>query len=266
MNEKLKELFENDILNDETKGALEDALKTIKEEAETAARDSLEVEYASKLTTEKAKLAGDIMAFVSETVESEIADLKEDLHRYAHIDVEYAKRLEDAKAAHLKSISEGVSGLITKTVTEEIAELKEDINEAKKYQFGKKLFESFKEEFEAFGYTDDAKKMKDQIEELKIQVEESKKFAEEAERKRILESLLNNLTGTKRDVMATLLESVKTENLENRYNEVLESVMEDKTTIVEDESLEARKTVIEEDSSNTMDGLIADIRSLAGLK
>ena len=267
MNEKLKALFENDILNEDTKGAIKDALELIREEAETEARKSLEVEYASKLTAEKAKLASSIMSFVSEAIEEEIADLKEDLKRYSQIDVEYARKLEEAKKAYRKSISEGVEKLITDTLAEEISELKEDIEEAKRYQFGKRLFESFKAEFEAFGYTDDAKKMKDQIDDLKAKLEEARKEKEEAERARIMESLLSNLSGSKRDVMATLLESVKTENLETRYNEVLESVMNDNTTITEDKD-EEEKTVINEDNeSDKLDEkFLSDVVSLARLK
>jgi len=230
MNEKLKVLFENEILTEETKEALSDALSVIREEAISEAKDQLEVEYAKKMQAQKAELAAKLMSFVAESVENEIKELKEDLKRYA----------------------------------EELKELKEDLLEAKKWEQGKRLFEAFKAEFEEFGLDDDAKRIKAELEKAREELTEARKEIESERRARIMESLLSNLSGNKRSVMATLLENVDTDKLEKRYNEVLDSVMEDRSE--ETKTEESKKIVTEGVDTDSTDDFLAEVIKLAQIK
>ena len=114
------------------------------------------------------------------------------------------------------------------TVKEEIAELKEDLTEAKKIHVGKKVFEAFKKEFVEFGLDSDVKAEMDALKESAKELEGAKTRVDELERTITMELLLSNLTGKKREIMKNILENVETSKLDERFNEVVESVIADK--------------------------------------
>ncbi len=72
-----KKLLESELLNDDTKVALEEAIKSFKEEAITEAKKDLEVDYAKKMLAEKQEIAAKMTALINEAVTQEIEELKD---------------------------------------------------------------------------------------------------------------------------------------------------------------------------------------------
>lgn len=261
MKKELKELLESDILNEETKASLSAAIESLQESALEEAKKTLEVEYAEKFTTKKQEMEDKLTSLVNESVSAEIQELKEDIQKYRNLEVEYAQKLEEFKEQYAEKLEESVNSFIGESVKEEVQELKEDLLEAKKQNFGKKLFEAFAEEFEQFGVSDDVKKLRSRLSSAMKSLKESKETIENMEREKVMGSLLESLSGSKREVMKTILESVKTEKLEERYNEVIGSILSES-----DEKKLEEKEIVNESSSEAEKAEIERLRFLSGYK
>lgn len=220
-----KQLLESELLNDETKTSLQEAIEAFKEEAITEARNSLEVEYAKKLLAEKEEITKKMFALVNEAVEAEIDELKEDISYYKNIEPKYAQKLTEFKEEYKKTLSENFESLVEAQVKSELIELKDDLMEAKNNNFGMKLFESFKETFEKLGISEDVQTIKTELEAVNKSLKESEETVAKLQRDQLMEGLLSNLTGSKREVMKTVLENVASDKLEARYNETIDSVL-----------------------------------------
>jgi hypothetical protein len=226
---QFKTLLESELLNDETKSALKEAIESFKAEAITEAKNELEVEYAKKLLAEKEDIAKKMYALINEAVSDEISELKEDIAYYKDIEPKYAAKLEEFKVEYAQKLSESFEGLVENTVKAEITELHEDLMEAKINNFGMSLFEAFKTTYEKLGISDDMKTVIGKMETLKSELKESKDAVSKLEREQVMEGLLSNLNGGKREVMKTVLENVATDKLTERYEEVLDSVLSEST-------------------------------------
>lgn len=222
-----KKLLESELLNDETKVALEDAVSAFKEESITEAKKDLEVEYAKKMLAEKQEIAAKMTDLINEAVTQEIEELKEDIKHYKDIEPTYAKKLEEFKVEYAQKLSESFEGLIESHVKEEISELHDDLMEAKQNNFGMTLFESFKSTFDKLGASDDIKLIKEKLDQAEKDLSESASEVTSLKHGKVLEGLLSNLTGNKREVMKTILESVSTDKLDQRYKETIDSVLEE---------------------------------------
>ena len=226
MNE-FKTLLESELLNEDTKKALGEAIESFKIEAVNEAKNELEVGYAKKLLAEKEEIAKSMYALINEAVTSEITELKDDIAHYKDIEPKYAQMLEDFKVKYAETLSESFGELVESTVVGEMKELKEDLMESKKNNFGMTIFESFKETFEKLGITEDMGALQAKLEVAETALKESVDSVAGFERKEVMDGLLSNLSGGKRDVMKTILESVDTNKLADRYNETVEKVLED---------------------------------------
>jgi len=240
-----KKLLESELLNDDTKVALEEAINSFKEESITEAKGQLEVEYAKKMLTEKKDILAKMTDLINEAVTQEIAELKEDINHYKTIEPTYAKKLEEFKVQYAKTLSESFEGLVESHVKEEISELHDDLLEAKQNNFGMKLYESFKSTFDKLGVSEDMKSIQDKLEASVAALSESESAVIEFKREKVLEGLLGNLAGSKKDVMRTILESVDTDNLDQRYQETIDSVLKESVSedneVVIEESVDAEK-------------------------
>ena len=239
---KLQAILESELLTDETKTALQEAVEGIKAEAIEEAKKELEVEYASKLEEKTAKATSELYSLINEAVDDEIKELKEDIQHYRNLEVDYASKLEEFKTEYAAKLQEGFEALVTESVTSEIEELKESLQEAKQENFGRKIFEAFKGTFEEFGITEDVKQLRGKLKDVQEKLSESEQKVESMEREAKMDSLLESLSGSKREVMKTILENVKTEKLEDRYNEVIAKVVT--------ESEEPQEEVVEESANS----------------
>lgn len=220
---QLKFLLESELLTDEVKTQLTEAVTAMKEEFE----GRISAEYATKLITEQEKLETNVVKMVEDLVTSEIAELKEDVARYRKLEVEYAQKLEGFKEEYQDKLSEAVETLIEDVITEELSELKEDLKESKKFEFGKRLFEAFADEFSENGFGGDLKDMATKLKQAQKDLTESRQAVDSMLNDKKKEELLSNLSGKKQKIMANLLEGVATDDLETKYNASIDFVLED---------------------------------------
>lgn len=238
--DELQKLFESDLLSEENKESFKQAvdqrLEEAKAEAKEEAKNELEADYAKKLTEDKNEINYKMAEMINEAVKEEIDELKEDIEKYRNLEVEYAKRLDEFKEQYKQKVNEGFSKAVEDCIKEEMQELKDDLVEAKKQNLGKRIFEAFEDDIKEFGVTDDVKQLREQLEETKKESLRRKKELEKVQRETTLENLLSNLSGSHKEVMRTILEGVKTENLEKRYNDVVDSVIREEVVDKEENS------------------------------
>lgn len=201
------ELFENAVLNDETKQVIQEAFAT----AIAAKEKELQEAHDVQIVEEKAKLADDMINLVEEAINEELESLKDEIVHARTLEVQYAEKLQDFKESYAEAQEERVRALIAESLVEELDELKEDVEMAKKNKFAMKMFESFKETYEmSFGAEPTA------IEELAQLKEE----VDTLRRDKKMTELLEGLEGRKRSIAETILGSVETEKLEERFTAI----------------------------------------------
>ncbi len=126
-----------------------------------------------------------------------------------------------------------------------MTQLREDIEAARKNDFGRRLFESFASEYAASHLNEKSEtaKLLKVVETKEAELEEAAKIVAEAQslvdkkerelriikennqRKEVMSELLGPLTGDKKEVMGSLLESVQTEKLRTAFDKYIPSVM-----------------------------------------
>jgi hypothetical protein len=265
MDELLKKLLEAEVLSEETKTELEEAMKShLQEAVEAAKRDATEqvrIELTEQWINERDVLIEAIDFKVEDYLKNEIAELREDISAFRNLEAEYASRLVEAKHEMATELQEDLAELIEKLdafleirLQAEFEELTEDIQEAKKLQFGKKVFESFVQEYrKSFIDEDSTEAELRDVRESYEQATEGRKQAEKKlaglERKIRMEKVLKPLSGKQYEIMETILKSVPTEGLEEAYKTFIGRVLKesvDKESEKEDEVLAESKSVIEE--------------------
>jgi hypothetical protein len=301
MDSILKKLLESDLLSEETKAELNEQFKTAVDAYLTEERSKLEVEIRSTLTEEFVKareeLAEKVDTKIEEYLTSEFDELKEDINKFRDLEVEYAEKLVEEKERLAQLLGEQLNQLVDKLdaflevrIDEEMAELHEDIEDVKKLEFGRKIFEAVETEFKKFRKEDQSSVEADLAEALdKLNDAESRladiehtRLAEARNSK--LEELLTPLSGNAREQMKIILSNVATEKLEEAFKVYIGRVLKEavepkkeevKAPLVEDKKVEVKSTstfvtgneeVIVEAVAATTDAQLSRIRKLAGLK
>jgi hypothetical protein len=235
--------------------------------------------------------------FVVDALAKEIAEFHEDKKDLAETKVKLVKeaksKFADLKKAFVENSASKVSDIVSKTLTSEITALKEDIEEARRNDFGRKLFEAFASEYATSHLnekSETAKLMKvvnvknKQLEEAKVAMAKTIKLAEskdaqinsmkaQAERKDILDSLIAPLGKEQKEIMTDLLESVQTHRLQSSFDKYLPAVIDGKTPAKKATVLSEAKEVTgnRETTSQTnvsrkaADDNLIDFKRLAGL-
>lgn len=240
-------------------------------------------------------------SFIVDALAKEIAEFHSDKKDLAETKVRLIKesreKFEALRKGFITKSARVVESAITNGLTREMTQLKEDIEEARRNDFGRRIFESFASEYAASHLnerSETAKLMKAvQQKEAELQqaakiVAESKRLVESKEaelkiardlahRKEIMGELLGPLAGDKRQVMRELLESVQTDRLYSAFDKYLPAVMDGgqpkkREAILEGKEPTSTKEVITGNKQATTIGgeektaEIFDIRRLAGLK
>jgi len=300
MDSILKKLLESDLLSEETKAELNEQFKTAVDAYLIEERSKLEVEIRSTLTEEFVKareeLAETVDTKIEEFLTSEFDELKEDINKFRDLEVEYAEKLVEEKERLAQLLGEQLNQLVDKLdaflevrLDEEMSELKEDIEDVKKLEFGRKIFEAVETEFKKFRKEDQSSVEADLAEaldklsdaETRLADIESSRLAEARNGK--LEELLAPLSGNAREQMKIILSNVATEKLEEAFKvyigRILKEAVVDKkdeapAPIVESKITEPAKpaatmvtgneeVIVEEVKTN--DAQLSRIRKLAGL-
>ncbi len=156
--------------------------------------------------------------------------------------------IAEAKAQFVKNAAAKAEKLIENALRGEIKILKEDIETAKQNNFGRKIFETFAAEFmtSAMSEGTQVSKLSRQVKHMKAKLEESNKILvnkdkaimeakreakiakDLSNRKAVMNEMLNPLSKDQREVMNSLLESVKTEKLREAFDKYLPTVLSEK--------------------------------------
>lgn len=243
MNELLKKLLESNVLSEDTKTQLEEAIASqmadaIKEAKEVATEEA-KLAMAEQWLEARDALIEALDTKVTELLVAEVEDLKEDIAAFRDLEVESAAKLQEAKLELAETVKTDMKELVaqldtflTLQIDEEFAELKTDIMEAKKLDFGRRVFESFMDEYQVKFVSEDETHAKLAEAEAKLQTVEAKlneamTTKARMERTITLEGLLEPLAGHQRSLMETILAKVETKDLEKSYNKFIGRVLKE---------------------------------------
>lgn len=263
MEELLQKLLEADVLAEDTKKELETAFKTKLDEAvETAKKESaadVRAELTEQWVQERDALIEAVDTKVGEFLESELTELREDIDRFRDLEADYAEKLVEAKAQMANELKGDMGELVEKIdafleirLAAEMDELREDIEDAKKKEFGRKIFEAFVEEY-ADSYADDEslegtlRETEERLADTQQALEESERRLAKRERDVKLQHVLSPLDeGSKeREVMEAILRNVATEQLDEGYKTFIGRVIRE----TKEQTSEKEKGVLAEDAS-----------------
>lgn len=206
-------------------------------------------EHRTSMNEQTATRINKLEGFVLETLNKEISELEEDKNALVEAKVrlvaESKQKLDETKKAFVTRASALVEKTIDAQIRGELSQLKEDIQEARNNMFGRRLFEAFSAEFMTSYLSEgsEVRKLQTQLSESKAQLESANtilteknqqiaqvsrkaKLAEaNAARVTIKNELLSPLSKEKRNVMESLLDTVKTENLKEAFQKYLPTVL-----------------------------------------
>ena len=237
--------------------------------------------------------------FVTESLAGELAEFHEDkkglVEQKVKMVKEGKKQLAEAKKDFIVKAADKVENVVNKVITNEVRSFKDDITRARENDFGRRIFEAFANEY-GVSYLNEAKEIKKvqkEITEMESKLNEAnEKLAEKDEATKLVESklrvaedrferkeklneLMAPLGKEKKEIMSDLLESVKTEKLEESFNKYLPSVLDGETPRVKktlSESVVSEHTgdkavVVKTDADDKADDIVEIdmIRKLAGL-
>lgn len=249
MKELLEKLLSSELLTEEVKTELADAIqKIISEQVEAQVneqKEALVVEYATQFAADREALIEALDTKVEEMLQEQLAELAEDISNFRDLEVEFAAKLADEKASLAEAVEKDMEKLVERLDTflelrlsEEVEELKESIEEVRKNNLGRKIFETFMGEFEQFSTAvkgldalqaklDEAQAELAKRDEL---LAEAQKEVAASARKDKLEAVLSSLQGRPREIMEAILVSVPTEKLEESYQKFIGRVLHESVT------------------------------------
>lgn len=277
---KLKEQY--DLLNNKSKHMDNIRDRLIENAREANNKRNLEIkEHMAALDKE-----------VSKRLFESIRDLEDEKRQVANTRVqmvtEARERMLKNEQDLAKRFAEQADYLVTKELVQHINEIKQDITEAKQNTFGSKIFEAYMSEFLGSHFSDGTRtknllesirtkdeqisllesKLKEVNKSLLKESQQKQRIQDNAERQQVLNSLLSTLTGNKRETMRTMLESVDTSKLKDKFkfyltqmNETISTNAKKPQTLIENTILTGNK----ENVKTVEDIEHARILKLAGL-
>jgi len=246
MDELLQKLLEAEVLSEDTKKELEEAFNSKLDEAVEAAKGEAAADVRAELTEqwiqERDALIEAVDSKVSDFLDGEISELKEDIERFRDLEAEYAEKLVEAKGEMGEELKGDLGQLVEKLdafleirLSAEIEELREDIDSVKQNEFGRKIFEAVADEY-ARNYADDEslegtlRETESRLEDTTTALEESERARNSLERTIKLEAVLEPLEGSSKDIMETILKNVPTDQLDEGYKTFIGRVLKETVT------------------------------------
>jgi hypothetical protein len=243
--------------------------------------------------------------FVLEAVADEIKEFHADKRELAEKKVQLVRegrtQLADAKKEFIRRAADKVEATISSALKNEVSQFKEDITKARENEFGRRIFEAMASEYGTsyLNENTEVRKLKAELTSLKGEISNAKVSAEKiAEDKKLVESklrisedratrtkvmtgLLAPLSKDKKELMTELLETVKTEKLEESFNKYLPSVINEEVSVRTKKAVINESVTSEHTGNRSLDGQtgstneeivdssvveIDELRKLAGLK
>lgn len=261
MDELLQKLLEAEVLSEETKQTLTEAFNTKLEEALSAAKEEAAADVRAELTeqfiAQKETLIEALDTKVGEYLELELTELKEDIDRFRDLEAEKAQEIVEAKTDMANDLKNDLGKLVEQLDTflemrlaSEMEELREDLDEVRKNEFGRKIYEAVQAEFvETFADTNSAeatlRETQKRLEDAEAALIESERKLYEHERSQKLSTVLSPLQGRSRDVMEAILSNVETDALEEAYSTFIGRVVRE----TEEKTSEKEEPVLAEGDS-----------------
>lgn len=263
-------------------------------------------EALTKASTERMKK---LEGFVVEQVSRELSEFEADktvlkeervrLHREAK------EKLAETQRQFVSRAAKVVEETVASQLNREMTVLREDIEEARKNNFGRKIFEAFAADFLTSHYSEgkEVRAIKARLEESQNELARLRKLEgektallesanrkaklaeEKAHRTKVLSELLTPLDKKNREVMSNMLSTVKTEKLRESFNTYLPAILGGKTqsrsVLVESPKTGSKTTVVEvtgnrepsrmvesavAEDKQTNNAEIVHLRRLAGLE
>ena len=223
--------------------------------------------------------------FVVNALAKEIKEFHEDKKGVVETKVklvaEAKKQMAKMKEAFITKSAKVVESAVNKKLAEELKTLKEDITKARTVNFGKKIFEAFASEYQAsyLNEKSETSKLMKVVDETTLKLADaekavnekdaviesinakSKRQADLMERKEKMAEMLKPLGKQKGEVMAQLLESVQTANLQTSFDKYLPHVMNEKPVATQKKVISEAKG----DREVREDADLTNIRKLAGI-
>jgi len=264
MDKLLQRLLEAEILTPETTAEFQAAYDQQLAEATEESRKEVEADVRAELTeafvAEKERLVEAVDTKLTEMFTREVDELKEDFEQFRDLEAEYAEKIVEAKAAMADELQVDMSQLVDKIDTfmeiklnEEIEELREDIDQARKQEFGRRIFEAVADEYMSQFHKDDDSEatyadMEARLEQTQIALEESETRHAELERIIKLDAILAPLEGNQRAVMEQVLQNVATSKLEEGFETFLPRIIREtkETSEKEDETVLSESAEVNE--------------------
>jgi len=268
MNELLQKLLESEVLSEDTKKELEGAFQTKLDEAITVAKEETAADVRTSLTeqwiSERDQLVEAIDTKVTDFLQSEMEELKEDIERFRDLEAEYAEKLVEAKSAmsdelkgDLTELVEKIDAFLEIRLESELTELKEDLDEVSKNQFGRKIFEAFADEFMSSYSDDEAAEVslhetQQRLFDTEEALMESESTLASMQRNEKMAEVLAPLSGRQREVMEAILRNVDTEQLDEGYKTFIGRVLREAESD-DDSEKEDDSTTDEKDDDDKKD-------------
>jgi len=220
--------------------------------------------------TQKANF-GKLEEFVLRQLTTELNEFHDDKRALAEQKVkmvrEGQKVIAEAKHNFIKKSAAQLETMVESVLRKELTTLREDIQTAKENNFGRKIFESFASEYmtSALSESTQVAKLAKQIMGLKQNIAEqneainvkdkalteakrsAKVQMDLSERKAMMSEMLGPLNKGQKELMGTLLESVKTTQLKAAYKKYLPSVLSETTDV---KTQATNKTKLTENHNN----------------
>ena len=254
-------------------------------------REISELHEDKKLIAEK---HAQLEEFVVEALAKEIAEFYEDKKDLAETKVRLVREAKEhfakVKTNFIERSAQAVSETVDNALRGEIGQLKEDIEEARRNDFGRKLFEAFASEYSTSYLNENSETAKllnvvsakdKQLAEAKqaaekaiklaeAQVAQNKSLVESARREKIMTDLTAPLSKDQKSIMTDLLESVQTDRLQKSFDKYLPSVIDGNTPAKRKAVLSEAKEITGNREETKMtniadDEKVIDLRRLAGL-
>lgn len=273
MEEILKKLLDENILTEETKKELESVIKTKLDEAIVEAKKSAEADVRAQLTeqfmVERDALIEALDTKVSAWLAEEITEFKSDVEEHRDEKAAYAEKLVEAKGQMAEQLKEDLGELVEKLdkflevrLTAELDELREDIEEQKKKEFGKKVFEAFVNEYKSHYAGDESlegtlRETEQRLEDALTSLEKIEDEKNKLLREKKMKEVLAPLSGRQKEVMEAILQSVDTGMLVEAYNTYLPRIMKDANVKQETKTSEKETKVLAEGAQKVVsEGII----------
>ena len=246
MDELLQKLLDVELLTEETKSELQNAFTTRIDEAvafaKQEARQEIELQLAEQWVKERDIVVEAVDEKVNEFLLLEVNELRDDIKSFRDLEAEYASKLVESKQEMASKLKQDMKNLVGKLdqfletrLSAELVEMREDIEEVRRLQFGKDIFEAFVKSY-ITGFVDESSiqaqlhESRKQSEVLSKRLQSTSVANKQLERKVQLETILRPLGGDQRDVMETLLRNVPTEKLEEGYKTYIGRVVKQAPT------------------------------------